>query len=379
MFEIGKVLKRSWQILWDYKVLWIFGFLLALLGGGSGSGGANFSWNLNKNQRLNANPAFLSGLQAQAWGRQALNWLNQNYGRFFDTQTHIIQTIIWASVIVIAIALLIGLVLAFVRYPAETAIIRMVDENETTGAKHNFKAGWALGWNRRAFRIWVIDLLIGAPMALVVLGFLAGIGVSVFNIIRSYGNAAAIGGSVVTIVLVALLFIPLALFFAMVNVWREFVVRFAAIEGTGIGESFSRGWQFFKHYFKYALLIWIVLIGVGIAVGIAMVAVAFILIPTYVIMAIPGTLVAAVTGAIGYGITSLFAAHVWPWIIGALVALPFFFAVTLSPLSFVRGWVTVFTSNIWTLTYHQLKAIEAVPPVMPLPIPVQPDSGNPSL
>lgn len=41
MFKIDQILKRAWEILWNYKVLWIFGFLLALTGAGSrgGSGG----------------------------------------------------------------------------------------------------------------------------------------------------------------------------------------------------------------------------------------------------------------------------------------------------------------------------------------------------
>ena len=29
MIDIKNILKRSWKILWNYKVLWIFGILLA--------------------------------------------------------------------------------------------------------------------------------------------------------------------------------------------------------------------------------------------------------------------------------------------------------------------------------------------------------------
>ena len=38
MIDIGKILKRSWHILWNYRVLWIFGFILAMTAGGNGSG-----------------------------------------------------------------------------------------------------------------------------------------------------------------------------------------------------------------------------------------------------------------------------------------------------------------------------------------------------
>ena len=36
-----KILKRAWQILWSYKALWVFGFILALTAAGSSGGNAN--------------------------------------------------------------------------------------------------------------------------------------------------------------------------------------------------------------------------------------------------------------------------------------------------------------------------------------------------
>ena len=37
------LIQRAWQITWRYKVLWIFGILLALASGGGGSGGGGGS------------------------------------------------------------------------------------------------------------------------------------------------------------------------------------------------------------------------------------------------------------------------------------------------------------------------------------------------
>ncbi len=39
MFDIGSILKRSWNILWNYKALWVFALLL-VLSGGAGSRGS---------------------------------------------------------------------------------------------------------------------------------------------------------------------------------------------------------------------------------------------------------------------------------------------------------------------------------------------------
>ena len=38
MLDIRKILQRSWQILWNYRTLWIFGFILALAIGGNNFG-----------------------------------------------------------------------------------------------------------------------------------------------------------------------------------------------------------------------------------------------------------------------------------------------------------------------------------------------------
>ena len=41
--DFGYVLKRAWQIMWKFKVLWIFG-ILASCGQASTSSGANSGW-----------------------------------------------------------------------------------------------------------------------------------------------------------------------------------------------------------------------------------------------------------------------------------------------------------------------------------------------
>jgi len=368
MFEISKILKRSWQILWDYKVLWIFGFLLVLSGsGGGGGGGSNFSTSMRQNMN---GRNWSNQFENQPWGREVTTWLTQNFGRFFDTQAHTLQFVIWAAVIIFAVSLVIGLILALVRYPAETAVIRMVDEHEAEGTKMGFKQGWRMGWNRRAFRIWLIDLVIGIPILLICLGFVTGFGFAVYNAVKiGSGNTAAVGGVVASMALVFLLLIPFLLLFVLVGIVREYIIRFAAIEGTGVWESFAKGWHFFTKNFKNTLLIWLVLIGVGIATGLAMMLAVIILIPAYVILAIPGAIVAAIPAAIGYGITSLFSAQVWPWIIAVLVALPFFFVVAFAPIYLISGWIKIFGSSVWTLTYRQLKMMAMVPPeVTPPPL-----------
>ena len=56
MIDFGKILKRAWHILWNYRILWIFGILLAMTtGSGSGPNGSSGSSNYNNNGG-NGNP-----------------------------------------------------------------------------------------------------------------------------------------------------------------------------------------------------------------------------------------------------------------------------------------------------------------------------------
>jgi NADH-quinone oxidoreductase subunit M len=113
----------------------------------------------------------------------------------------------------------------------------------------------------------------------------------------------------------------------------------------------------------------LVLIGVGIAFGFAVMIAAVILIPAYALLSLPGAIAAAIPGGIAYGITSIFSPGVLPWIIGALAAVPMFFLVVFSPLSFLGGMFAVYNANVWTLTFRQAQALSlplpAEPPVVP--------------
>ena len=63
MIDIKSILKRSWKILWNYKVLWIFGILLALTAGGN-AGSSNSGW---RNQMPQSGAGGLRGLRAKAF------------------------------------------------------------------------------------------------------------------------------------------------------------------------------------------------------------------------------------------------------------------------------------------------------------------------
>jgi hypothetical protein len=359
MINFGKILKRAWHILWNYRVLWIFGILLAITagGGGGGNGGSGSS-----GYRFSGNNGYQGVTPSTNPTVQELNqWFQQNIEPFFQYPAQHITTFIWIGVGLLFFILVVAALFALIRYPTETAVIRMVDEYEQTGSKVGFKQGWKMGWNRRAFRLWVIDLVVSLPVILL-LAVLGGLGLLVYLSVRN-GSQMAIATSVIATVGCAFLFIfAFIVLMVLLGLLRQFFVRAAALENTKIGESFRRGWAMFKGNWKSAALMWLIMLGIGIGFGIAGLIVFFLLIPVYLILVLPAAIVAVIPGLAVFGITSIFASGPLAWILGILAALPFFLLVIFAPLTLVGGWYKIYESSVWTLTYREMKVLESVTP-----------------
>ena len=361
MIDIGIIIKRSWHILWNYRVLWIFGFLLAITGGGNGGGSSGSGYKFNGNTGYNGNNGTNPNFQPGPFLQALTDWFNQNLKPLFMHPGQHVATIVWISIAFLLFILIVGVITSFIRYVSETAVIRMVDEYELTGIKVGFKKGWSMGWNRRAFRIWVIDLVISLPV-IIFMSLLIGLGVLVFFSVTNGASAVAVGGTIAAIGCAFLFIMAFAVLMIFLGLLRQFFVRAAALEETRIGDSFRRGWAMFKNNWKSAALMWLVMLGIGIGFGIVSLVLFFLLIPAYLVLVLPGAIVAAIPAAIALGITSIFASGPVAWVVAGLMAIPFFFMVVLAPLTLVSGLYLIFTTNVWTLTYREIKALEAVKP-----------------
>ncbi len=362
MINIGKILKRAWHIVWNYRVLWIFGILLAITAGGGGGGNSGSSYQFGGNRGNNPpsgpNPNFHPGPVL----REFIDWFNQNLLPLFEHPEQYIATFIWIGVAFLLLILVLSVIGSLVRYPSETAVIRMVDEYEQSGSKVGFKQGWKLGWNRRAFRIWLIDLLIGLPIFLVV-ALMVALGMLVFISIGNGNQGTAVAGTIAAIGCAFLFIFIFIAFMVFISLLRQFFVRAAALEETSLKDAFRNGWATFKRNWKSAALMWLVMLGIGIGYGIAGVILFILLIPVYLVLILPAALVAVIPGAIALGITSIFTSSFLIWIVGILVALPFFFTVLFAPLTLVGGLYMIFESSVWTLTYREMKTLEKILPV----------------
>jgi len=360
MIDYGKILKRAWHILWNYKVLWIFGFLLALTAGGGVGVRGDYSY------RFNGPPGENGGFGPGRYPpspflREFNTWAEKNIAPLFAHPEQHVATFIWIGAAILLLIILTGVIFAILRYVSEAAVIRMVDEYEQTGTKVGFKQGWRIGWSRRAFRMWVIDLVISLPVFLLI-ALLIGLGVLFFNSIESGKASLAIGGMIAAIGCMFLFLFAFIILMVFLGLLSQFFKRVAALENAPVGESFRQGWQMFKDNWKSAALMWLIMLGIGIGYAIAGFILIIILIPAFIITGLAGLVVAAIPGLIAFGITSLFASGPLAWIIGILAALPFFFLMLGSPLLLIGGWIQIFHSSVWTLTYREFKFLGAATP-----------------
>ncbi len=360
MIDYGKIIKRAWHILWNYKILWIFGVLLALTVGGGGGGGGGSGY------RFSGHPGENGGYGPGTYPpapflREFSDWAEENILPLFAHPEQHVATFIWIGAALLLFIIVTGVIFAILRYVSEAAVIRMVDEYEQSGAKFGFKQGWKMGWSRRAFRMWVIDLVINLP-AILFIALLIGLGVLFFKSIESGNTNLAVGGMITSIGCMFLFLFAFIILMVFLGLLRQFFMRVAALENAPVGESFRRGWQMFKSNWKSAALMWLIMLGIGIGYAIAGFALLIILIPAFIITGLAGLIVAAIPGLIAFGIASLFTSGPLAWIIGIVAALPFFFLALGSPMLLIGGWMQIFQSSVWTLIYREFKILDANTP-----------------
>jgi hypothetical protein len=314
------ILKRAWHIVWRYRALWVFGFLLALTtgagGGGGGGGNSGFQYNMDR--------------------------IGPNLGSMLLT----------IGIGLACLAVLLIILGAIARYVAETALIRMVDHHEETGQKRSVRQGFRLGWSRSAFRLFLIDLVIGLPVAIgFILIFL--LAASPLLLWATESNAAGAVGTALTVGL-GLLAILLAIVVAVIlSVLKPFFRRVCVLEGLGVTEAIRQGYVMVRRDLKDVGLMWLITFGLRIGWGILM-------IPVVLLLLVVSGVLGGTLGLMVGGLTRLAFEGAAPWIAGGLVGIPIFILVMVLPLSLLGALFEVFLSSTWTLTYRELRGETAL-------------------
>jgi hypothetical protein len=316
-----ELLKRAFQITWRYRPLWLFGFLLALCGGGSGG---NFN--------------FPSG-----GGQNNQEFDNLDSLGLPEVDPNLIIALVIAFICLIVIFAVVSIVIQLV---SRTALIGMVKQIQETGGV-TIKDGWRFGWSRRAWQMFLFNLLIGIPAVVLTIGLIL-MAFSPLLLLILDSTAATVFGIILTIFACIFVFILLLVITVIIAPIQELAWRGIALDRRGVIESLRAAINLLKRRFKDIAIMWLLMFGAAIAWGIAS-----------LIVVLPIALIAAaVMGGIPAGLVYLISNSG----IGAAVAgIPLAVIALLIVLSAGGGLFLIFHSAVWTLTYLALQEPPATP------------------
>jgi hypothetical protein len=235
--------------------------------------------------------------------------------------------------------LILALVALILRYVARVALIRSVDQIEATAAAPTWRRAFRLGWSNRAFRLWLLELLVGIVAGIAALALLA-VAAAPLLLLLAQSDAARVIGVVLTVMLaipVGLVLIAAAI---ILSVLGQFWAREIALRDRGIGEAFGAAYALARAKVRDVGLFWLLMAGIQIGFSILMIPVFFLL----------GGIALLIAGGLGYAIYAVANS-----LGGALaVGLPLFALIFGLPLLFLSGLFETYKSSAWTLAYREI-------------------------
>lgn len=292
--DYGELLRRAWDIIWDHKFLIILGVLVALTSSGSGTPNTGLQFNGGDFEMPRDMPRNFRGFPELP-----------DMPRFRgpeDWGIPIAAGIL--GVILVGAAIVIGLALWVLSTLARGGLIAGVNAAAAGGApsfSQAFGAAWGKGW--RLLGIGVLPAIPGLVLFIGGLG-LTGILAAASQLldIRGFGFARNLALIFVPILCVAA---PVAL---VLNLLRNFANRACMLEDIGVFAAYKRGWEVLIANIGPALVLFVIQIGIGIALGL--------------LMAIPGLLMAL-------------CCILWP------------------VLLVIEGAIAAYFSTVWTLAWRE--------------------------
>ncbi|MCB8979825.1 MAG: hypothetical protein H6657_20635 [Ardenticatenaceae bacterium] len=239
--DYGNLFRRSWDIVWQNKYLFILGFLAALGGGGRGN---NFNYSF-PNSSSSGSP----NIPADAFAEFRDFWAQ--YGGMVLG--------------LLCFLFILGIVFWLVRLAAQGGLIESVNRIEA-GEKMSFGKAFSAG----VARIWSLvglNLLLNLPFILVGLIF-AGISVSILaagsNSGMFAGNASPFFGLMACVGLLACVLIPLGIVIAII---QPFAQRGLMLKQLGVVESIRHGWQVVRENIGDVILLGVAFLMIGFLFG----------------------------------------------------------------------------------------------------------------
>ena len=268
-----EIIKRAARLTWRYKVLWILGILLALSGG---SGGNSITYTFNGNSGGMVPP------MSPIW----------NF-----PEPGVIAGFVLLCCCLLALLLV---VMTIVQYVARTGLYRAVDQIEASGVAPSWRDGLRLGWNNRAVRMFLLDLLVGIAIFLAAMLLLL-VGAAPLLLLVFDNQALRIFGIAATVGLELLVFLMIMVAAIIISVLQQFWRRQIALDDRSVGEALSLGTEMVRRKAGDVAILWLLMAVIGFAL-------ALVLIPLFFGLA---AVAAAIGVGLGYASYALFNSVGW--------------------------------------------------------------------
>jgi hypothetical protein len=351
-----KILKRAFKITWDYKVLWIFGIILALTVASAGNPN-NPSSPDNQVQYVEDEAELPDTIELPGGRVIDVPKTPEEFEAARSTLTAIGTAVLVMCGVCCCLFIVWIVAWTVLRWVAETALIRLVDDYEETGEKRSIREGFRMGWSQASLRLFLIDLLFflaGLVIFILVLILMAApVALSVWM----FTQEVIVLGVIFSVIAAGVFF--LSIFLGIIAGWavefvKPFFYRACVLENLGVGESLLRGLDIVKRHFAWDVVImWLLVIGLNIAWIVASLIVGFVLFFVALFLA-------AIPFVVVFGLVSLIFDWIVGLVVGGLVGGLALFVLLFVPSTFLQGLRMTFLSTLWTLTYRELLAIDGL-------------------
>ncbi len=308
--DYGAVLKRTWEITWKYKGLWVLGILAACGNGGNGGGGGSGS-------------RASSSIQGDL-GSGGLNGLQH----FFNNIPE--ETLIIAALVIVSLLLVLALIFLVLGVIGQAGLIagfNQADEGADVNLAEAFGMGTHFFWR-----------ILGLRLLLLIAGVIVAIGFITITIL-TFGLG-----------IFCLLCIGIPLLVAA-GVYVTLATVAIVVEDLDVFKAFARAWEVIRNNVGPVLVMGVMLVLGSAIVGLLFAApLILVLVPVITALAL-GTQSALGTGLLVGGIC-------------LVLYIPI--------LIVLNGILTTYVMGAWTLTYRRLTGRPGMmPDAMPaVPAPV---------
>jgi len=299
-FDFGKVLSRSWQIVWKHKVLWIFG-ILASCARGNGGGNSGGSGDSGYQTGPNGDPSLPGGQVEQAM---------EQFGQFINEN-------LWIIIVAVVFIFLLSFIFYALGMMGRIGLIKGTFKVENGAEALSFGELWSESMPY-FWRVFGLNFLIGLAVLVLIVPF------ALFAVLTA-------GVGLICLIPLLCVLIPLS--------WVLLVIVEQAQAGIVLEDldmfgGFRRGWEIVKSN-PGPIIVMALILGIGGAI-------------VGVIVSLP-VIIAVLPLIIGYGMGTS-QESTTPIIIAAACCLLYF-----PVLLFLNGVLTAYIQSAWTLTFLQLR------------------------